>query len=410
MFVRRLIVFSLAVCISMPIFAGGGGVLSRSHHQHDTLSVRLQFPHNFIFLDPTLGENQALLDSLVEKWNIIKEDSTIRKIFVEVRGNAALDETVDIPNVLSSGRASQTIGYLTGRGIDSSCINENYGHYAFYEAEKLIRAAADTAISVNPAAIFDMLKMHPGGGDIKGYLLDYDPTGVAWSWLSENVLEQSSFCEVTLWWEKEIPIVAEYLPAEAVVWTPAVLVRAQEDVKQIAKTDEQNEAVSKAEVRLGTNLLYDIGTVANLSLEIGFARRCALNFLVTFSPWDVPGIDLKLRTLLIQPEFRVYLTDNFRGHYLGVEGHLGWYNVALPGSRIRYQDRDGNTPAWGGGLTYGYVLRLSRHWGMDFSVGVGYTHLDYDCFYNTENGSRFTSSTKNWIGPTKAGISLYYQF
>lgn len=379
---KRCLFLFLAVGFSAPVFAGGEGAVLCTH-QCDTISVRLKFSHNFIFLDTRLGENQALLDSLVEEWNLIKGDSTVRKIFVDVRGNAALDEVVDVPNELSYGRAYLTARYLIGRGVDSSLIRMDYGHHAFYEAEKLISAAEDIVSSVNPAAILDALTMHPEGGDIKGRLLDIDSTGAAWTWLSENVLEPSSFCEVIMSWEKEVYVAVE---------------------------DTLKNDPMKSEVRLGTNLLYDIGTVANLSLEIGFARRCALNFLVTFSPWDVPAIDLKLRTLLIQPEFRVYFADNFRGHYLGIEGHLGWYNVALPCSRIRYQDRDGNTPAWGGGLTYGYVLRFSRHWGMDFSVGVGYTHLDYDCFYNTENGTKFTSTTRNWIGPTKAGISLYYQF
>jgi len=406
---KRFAFFLLAIWFSFPLFAGVGSGEPYCI-QRDTLSVRLQFPHNFIFLDTHIGENEIMLDSLVNKWNSVKEDSSVRKIHICVRGNAALDETVDIPNEISSGRAALTADYLTGRGIDSSHIYLEYGYYAFYETEKLIDAAADTATSVNPSAIYDVLMMHPEGGDIKGRLLAFDPTGAAWSWLSENVLEPSSFSEVTLWWEKEITPLVVDPPAEVAVVAPAVVENVQEEVKQKERKVEPKDSIMKSEVRLGTNLLYDIGTVANLSLEIGFARRCALNVLVTFSPWDVPGLDLKLRTLLIQPEFRVYFADNFRGHYLGVEGHLGWYNVALPGSRIRYQDRDGNTPAWGGGLTYGYVVRFSRHWGMDFSVGVGYTHLDYDCFYNTENGTKFTSSTKDWIGPTKAGISLYCQF
>lgn len=165
----------------------------------------------------------------------------------------------------------------------------------------------------------------------------------------------------------------------------------------------------KSEYRVGTNLLYDVATVANLHFEVGFAYRMAVNLSVDFSPWDIRKPDIKLRTLMIQPEVRRYFADNFKGHYVGVEGHLGWYNVA-PGGKIRYQDKDGNTPLWGAGLSYGYVLPFSEHWGMDFGISVGYARLVYDCFYNLENGIRFTTDSRNWWGPTRAGISIYYQF
>jgi len=92
-----------------------------------------------------------------------------------------------------------------------------------------------------------------------------------------------------------------------------------------------------------------------------------------------------------------------------LEGHYGWYNVA-PGGKERYQDKDGNTPLWGAGLSYGCVVPFSRHWGMDFGLSAGYAHLVYDCFYNMDNGAKFTTVTKDWWGPTKVNISIYYQF
>ena len=156
-------------------------------------------------------------------------------------------------------------------------------------------------------------------------------------------------------------------------------------------------------------MLYDIATVANLSVEYGFARHLAVNLSTTFSPWDIRRPDIKIRTLILQPEIRWYFADNFKGHYAGVEGHYGWYNVAFAG-KIRYQDRDGNTPLWGAGLSYGYVWAISEHFGMDFGISAGYAKLIYDCFYNIENGAKYTTATKDWWGPTRVGISIYYQF
>lgn len=130
--------------------------------------------------------------------------------------------------------------------------------------------------------------------------------------------------------------------------------------------------------------------------------------LSAFSPWDIKST-LKLRTLFVQPEIRYYFSKNFKHHYIGLEGHLGWYDAAFD-KQTRYQDRDGDTPLWGAGISYGYVVRFSRHWGMDFHLSAGYTHLDYDCFYNVENGAWFTRDKKDFWGPTAAGVSIFYNF
>ena len=188
---------------------------------------------------------------------------------------------------------------------------------------------------------------------------------------------------------------------------PSIYASAAGDSLQ-SRIYEEEPHIRKAECRIATNLLYDVATVTNLSLEVGFARHMALNLFSTFSPWDIKP-DLKIRSLILQPELRWYFGDNFIRHYLGVEGHYGWYDVALLG-KTRYQDRDSNTPLWGGGLSYGYVLSFSRHFGMDFSISAGYAHLVYDCFYNVRNGAKYTTQSRDWWGPTRVGVSIYFQF
>jgi|GEM_PF-2029189 len=174
-------------------------------------------------------------------------------------------------------------------------------------------------------------------------------------------------------------------------------------------SERKSEPESESrEFRIGTNLLYDFATLANLNFEVGFARHIALSVPVTYSPWDIKS-DFKLKTLLFQPELRYYFAGDFNGNYLGIEGHLGWFNCAF-GGKIRYQDRDGRVPLRGAGLTYGYSLMVSKHCGFDFSISAGYTRLEYDCFYNIDNGARFTTSYRNWWGPTKVGVSFYYRF
>lgn len=63
----------------------------------------------------------------------------------------------------------------------------------------------------------------------------------------------------------------------------------------------------------------------------------------------------------------------------------------------------------GGGITGGYVLKLNNALSMDFSLGLGYIHADYDK-YVVINGVRVRrgSGTKNWWGPVSAGVTLVW--
>ena len=162
-------------------------------------------------------------------------------------------------------------------------------------------------------------------------------------------------------------------------------------------------------VGIKTNLLYDIASVTNVSVELGFAKHYSVELLGTFSPWDYGRETLQFRTALLQPEFRYWFSEGWTRHFVGLHAHLGWYNIA-PGGKVRYQDHNGNTPLVGVGLSYGYVVPFTSHWGAEFSVGAGYAYLSYDKFYNIHNGAQFGTGEKHYFGLTKLGASVYYRF
>jgi hypothetical protein len=90
---------------------------------------------------------------------------------------------------------------------------------------------------------------------------------------------------------------------------------------------------------------------------------------------------------------------------------VAWYNIST--NRLSYyQDRDGATPLWGAGISYGYAVALPwwDRCSMEFTLGAGYARLDYDVFYNVPNGAKYASGTKNYWGITRAGLSFTYNF
>ena len=163
-------------------------------------------------------------------------------------------------------------------------------------------------------------------------------------------------------------------------------------------------------------LLLGIDAMANAGGELFLppvrGHYFSIDLSLIYSPYTVAR-NWKFRILAFQPEFRWWIQQKFpsSGHFVGLHAHVAWYNVAA-NSLNYYQDRDGRTPLWGAGISYGYAAALPW-WdccSMEFTLGAGYARLDYDVFYNVPNGAKHASETKNYWGLTRGGISFIYHF
>jgi len=96
----------------------------------------------------------------------------------------------------------------------------------------------------------------------------------------------------------------------------------------------------------------------------------------------------------------------FVGAHLG----LAWYNYAKGGD-YRYQDHHRHTPLWGGGISGGYRLPISRddRWHLEFSLGVGAYRLHYDIFHNEPNGKLIDSRRRTFYGIDNAAVTFSYR-
>lgn len=113
---------------------------------------------------------------------------------------------------------------------------------------------------------------------------------------------------------------------------------------------------------------------------------------------------------LLNPEVRWYLLDN-KHFYVGASGSYGMYNIYKYIICNMMKDKTGyQGNIWSAGLTAGYLLYLSPCFSIDFNLGLGYTHVEYDAF-RMEDGVRVgkerNKPNKLW-GPTQAGISLVW--
>lgn len=158
-----------------------------------------------------------------------------------------------------------------------------------------------------------------------------------------------------------------------------------------------------------TNVLYDAFLLPTLGVEWRTSSSIGIKLDGSFSWWSSESGKVQ-KIWLLNPEVRWYM-GNKKRIYVGAAGNYGEYNIYkypignLLSKKTGYQGK-----LWNAGVTAGYQLFLSRSFSLDFNLGLGYTRSEYDSFtmidgariYKTRNKS------KNFWGPTQAGISLMW--
>ena len=188
-----------------------------------------------------------------------------------------------------------------------------------------------------------------------------------------------------------------------------------EDIDTAAYSEPATVAISTTPVRkemtwegskvwLKTNIPYWALVVANLGVEVRLSDQWSLDIPVMYSPYT-SAPTYRFRIFAVQPSARYWLKPDMTGHFFGIHATGGMFNISVNDTQ-RFQDING---AWGGGIDYGYALKFSKHWGMEFNIGIGYLWSRYETFYNIENGVSYNEATLNYFGITRLGISLIYK-
>ena len=173
--------------------------------------------------------------------------------------------------------------------------------------------------------------------------------------------------------------------------------------------------ISNKKLTLKTNLLGWSILGANVAVEYDITPHLSIALPIHYSGGVEYKETLKFRGFALQPELRYYPwlnNERNQGFFIGLHGGVAWFNIAVNGD-FRYQDMDGERPAYGGGLGLGYSFRFGKNtrWGMEVSVGGGVYDAMYDVFYNEPNGPYYSRGNRTlWFGMDNASVSLFYKF
>ena len=169
----------------------------------------------------------------------------------------------------------------------------------------------------------------------------------------------------------------------------------------LADTPSETKITTDYHLSLRANLLRWATLTPDLGVEWRICPSWGIAVNGSWTSWSWNDKDRRYALWEVAPELRYYIGSEKHG-YIGAMYKAGHFNYKLSET-----GRQGDI--MGGGITGGYVLKLNNALSMDFSLGLGYIHADYDK-YVVINGVRVRrgSETKNWWGPVSAGVTLVW--
>lgn len=152
---------------------------------------------------------------------------------------------------------------------------------------------------------------------------------------------------------------------------------------------------------LRANLLRWATLTPDLGIEWRINRHIGILVNGSWTSWSWDNKNRRYALWEVAPEIRYYIGKEKRG-YIGAIYKVGEFNYKFSGT-----GKQGDL--MGGGITGGYQWKLNRALALDFNLGIGCIHTDYDK-YEVIDGVRVRcgNESKNWWGPVSAGVTLMW--
>lgn len=283
---------------------------------------------------------------------------------VEIVGWADSTGTKAANDIVSSRRAKNVAAFLTGKGFPAAQISTRGAGIDFNESDYKLarRAVATVRILVEPEP---QPEPQP------------EPVPAA-----------------------ETPAPE---PAEAADIVPEPTPVAEAPQPEPVAASETAEPWNPGKFALRTNALYWLGLMPNLGLEWRPAERVGIVVNGGYAMWKKDSWEHNWAGWFVAPEVRIYLGEKMNW-FVGPQFLAGSFNLK-PGDK-GYQ---GDVLA--GGVMGGYRMKLSRCWDLDFTLGVGYAHLEYESYRREGNMNAYINDNleKNTVLPIQAGVNFIWK-
>lgn len=405
------------------IFHGGNNAVTLRRVM-DSTEVSVNFRLDKINYDPSYMGNDSRLKELMNFIASIKADSTARLERLVVTSAASPEGPYEHNRYLSHERGKTLVELM--KKLDPDISDHMFEVSQVVEDwDGAIKAVEEGDMPHKEEALEIMrnvpLNVVEGGKVVdtrKREMMNLDG-GRVWRYMIKNYFASLRYSAVTVIFktsrladtlETPEPIYSCAEAGEATageIKSGNIEAGAAERVEEIAGQVKEYKPI----IAVKSNLIYDALATPNFGAELPLGRKWSLWADYTFPWWVWAGnsrawenLDWKLggRYWFGNRSRRDVLTGLFAGGF----GAGGYYDV-----EPHHKGYQGEFFAIG--LEGGYAWRLSRHWHIEASAGVGYMHTNYRRYHGEEEDKHLIydySGKFNWIGPVKLNASIVYLF
>lgn len=191
--------------------------------------------------------------------------------------------------------------------------------------------------------------------------------------------------------------------AETVVQSDTVAVVSMKSVTE-------PQAATKPEISparpwyIKSNLLYDAVLMPSLEVEYRFNERWSAAIEGNMAWWHNNGKHKYYQLATIVPEARWWFRPQGarRGHYLGLFGGGGWYDLENGGTG--YKGTGGMV-----GLSYGYMFPVGKRFAFEAGIGAGFMTTRYEEYLPLDGHYVYQQTSRtNYFGPLKLKFAFVW--
>lgn len=153
-----------------------------------------------------------------------------------------------------------------------------------------------------------------------------------------------------------------------------------------------------------SNLVYDALLMPSLEIEYRFSEQWSIAVEGNMAWWHNDGKHRYYQLATIIPEARWWFRPqgNRKGHYLGLFGGGGWYD--LENEKKGYRGEGGMV-----GVSYGYQFPIGRHFAFEAGIGVGFMTTKYDEYLPLDGHYVYQQTNRtNYFGPLKLKFAFVW--
>ncbi|MDE6811397.1 MAG: DUF3575 domain-containing protein [Muribaculaceae bacterium] len=416
----RLLAFALAVMATFTSF----GI-------NTTDSVKVYFRAGHRQFDPSLGDNREKMDSFLSK---VSEAATLDDIeCIIVRAYASPDGSSSTNELLARDRCKEISDYIVDHtGLNSRLIRKIPEGIAWERLKTLVENTPGVPSREKVLNILDNtpIWIYNSKGRVidgrKNQLMSLD-RGIPYLWMKEHLFPQLRNAVAVTMMTKGISSSVDLLnEKEEDIKTPGIqeeetdtissspcpnVVDATENTD--SKENHINPAVNDTEIlsyrklnfALKTNLLFDACLMPNLEFEWLINKKWSVGIEGEVAWWKTSNTRI-YRLAVISPEVRFHIRprSHWHGMYAGlfVGGGLYQLQYGIEG----YLGEGGM-----GGLSFGYMWPIGKHFSFDAGIGVGYMYTQYKVYENRGDHKLYMrTKSLNYVGPLKLKFSIAWRF